>query len=183
MNDHSITLITQSPISKVYAKVFLKTVKLAGPDDILKGSQIYDKIGEEKEVFLQYKSNNDVHKYIVTLTRQLTEKEAEKIVISWDQQFDEQDDFIIETSVPYTGDDQQCKECDDEEPVHIERQDIIEFHTRWAQSLAEHGWSYGIAYSKENKTHPMLLPWEQLPKSYKDKHLDILDNILRKTGA
>ena len=44
-----------------------------------------------------------------------------------------------------------------------------ELHGSWMQVYYVMGWSYGVEYSREDKTHPDLVPYEQLGQLEKDK--------------
>jgi hypothetical protein len=39
-------------------------------------------------------------------------------------------------------------------------------HQYWYQNKVAEGWRYGQEFSVELQTHPMLLPWDSLPKEY-----------------
>ena len=44
-----------------------------------------------------------------------------------------------------------------------------ELHGSWVQSYLDMGWVYGKSYNLEKKTHPDLVPYEQLDWREKDK--------------
>ena len=44
-----------------------------------------------------------------------------------------------------------------------------ELHGSWMQSYFTMGWVYGPVYNREVRTHPDLIPYEQLGKLEKDK--------------
>lgn len=44
-----------------------------------------------------------------------------------------------------------------------------EAHESWVQSYYKMGWKYGNIRNTEKKTHPDLIPFEQLPQAEKDK--------------
>jgi len=44
-----------------------------------------------------------------------------------------------------------------------------ELHGSWMQAYFAMGWVYGESYSRENKTHPDLVPYAQLGQLEKDK--------------
>lgn len=44
-----------------------------------------------------------------------------------------------------------------------------ERHDSWMKMHIESGWVYGTEFNSELKTHPNLLPWEQLPATVKSK--------------
>lgn len=61
----------------------------------------------------------------------------------------------------------------DGEPVPAWLPEVIdwlgqEVHACWAESRLREGWEYGPVFDGENKKHPCLIPYEQLPESEKD---------------
>lgn len=54
------------------------------------------------------------------------------------------------------------------------------YHNSWLNRKIQEGWRYGRVYSELEKTHPMILPWEQLPDRLKhiDNLYDKISNIL-----
>ena len=44
-----------------------------------------------------------------------------------------------------------------------------ELHGSWMQSYLSMGWIYGEKYDAEEKTHPDLVPYDQLPELERDK--------------
>lgn len=44
-----------------------------------------------------------------------------------------------------------------------------ESHANWMQFKTEHGWKYGEVKDPEAKTHPCLVPYEDLPENQKIK--------------
>ena len=178
----NITLSVQEKLDAKWLNALLSIIKNTGPDDILKSVQVYDEIGNEKLVRMRCLQNGDNLSYIVPLMRNLTEQEVEKVVIVWDQIFDTTDKYIIDTSTPYTGLDPNAEGEDDAVEKHpSSNADLQNFHSEWSKALLNNGWRYGTNYDLTNKTHPLLLPWEQLPRSYKAKYDSILQDILQKT--
>lgn len=44
-----------------------------------------------------------------------------------------------------------------------------ELHDDWVQAYLKMGWVYGPEYSRENKTHPDLVPYDRLGQLERDK--------------
>lgn len=42
---------------------------------------------------------------------------------------------------------------------------ILQVHDVWADAYRDNGWTYGEEYDPDNKTHPCLVPFEDLPES------------------
>lgn len=56
-----------------------------------------------------------------------------------------------------------------------------ELHGSWMQAYFAMGWTYGPEYSRENKTHPDLVPFAKLEQRERDKDGVFIDlcNIAR----
>ena len=52
-------------------------------------------------------------------------------------------------------------------------------HEVWAQSRINEGWTYGPERSDEHKTHPCLMPYEDLPELEKDYDRNTSQQTLR----
>ena len=55
----------------------------------------------------------------------------------------------------------------------VELEELVEemsrnVHEVWAETRISQGWSYGEKRDDELKTHPCIVPYEQLPESEKD---------------
>ena len=72
--------------------------------------------------------------------------------------------------------------ADREEPFRVQFLEVIErqcgeyrsrspeeLHGGWMQAYIEMGWVYGPEYSRENKTHPDLVPYADLNQLEQDK--------------
>ena len=57
--------------------------------------------------------------------------------------------------------DRQCGEQRSKSPQ--------ELHGSWMQSYIDMGWVYGLLYNPEKKTHPDLIPYDQLEQREQDK--------------
>ena len=40
-------------------------------------------------------------------------------------------------------------------------------HNQWIQSMTDKGYRYGLNMSLDQKTHPAMRPWDDLPESYR----------------
>jgi hypothetical protein len=45
-------------------------------------------------------------------------------------------------------------------------------HEQWMRDKLEGGWRYGVKFNTNEKTHPLLRPWEQLPDKFRQPDLD-----------
>jgi hypothetical protein len=44
-----------------------------------------------------------------------------------------------------------------------------ELHEDWVRFKREHGWVYGLVKDPEQKTHPCMVPYAELPQEQRDK--------------
>jgi hypothetical protein len=56
------------------------------------------------------------------------------------------------------------EECQDKPHLSPE-----ESHKRWMEDHLKMGWKYGECYDRDAKTHPDLVPYDELPQWEKDK--------------
>jgi len=66
------------------------------------------------------------------------------------------------------------KKCAAESTSDVER------HSAWMKMHEEMGWVYGEEFNPTLKTHPNMLPWDQLPPSTRSKAN--IFNIVAKAG-
>jgi len=51
-------------------------------------------------------------------------------------------------------------------------------HIRWMAERASHNWVYGAVRDEVAKTHPLMVPWDDLPGEEKQKDIDVANNII-----
>jgi ryanodine receptor 2 len=56
-------------------------------------------------------------------------------------------------------------------------------HEVWAKKRVEDGWQYGPSRNDETKTHPCLVPYDQLPESEKDYDRIMVEQVVRAAVA
>lgn len=52
-------------------------------------------------------------------------------------------------------------------------------HEVWAKSRIDQGWKYGEQRDDDKKTHPCLIPYDELPESEKDYDRDTCINTVK----
>ena len=172
-----IRLVTNERLDPKESKLWFQIVKTHGPQSVIGSITQKDPNGEPVEVQMISKefTQGSVY-YDIPLTRNLLEDEVQMIVDVWVNLFE--GDFNIETSddvIAYTFDEPTMDEEEQEQVAH----DIAKaIHTRWYHKQQHQGWKFGVSFNQFDKTHPMLLPWEQLPSQYKDIDPQLADDIL-----
>jgi ryanodine receptor 2 len=56
-------------------------------------------------------------------------------------------------------------------------------HDVWAKKRIEDGWQYGPSRNDNAKTHPCLVPYNQLPESEKDYDRVMVEQVIRAAVA
>ena len=162
-----IHLTTHEEISKRDVKKWYSIVRDIGPDNITTCVEKLNPDGEPENVCLIHQIQGDEHRYIIPLTRHILEREAEPVVDAWDTWYE--GSWEIETSTEEV----QINQIPNYNPMYMEKSDYDdmceqvakEMHQTWYKEMSDSGWRYGIKKSAKEKTHPLMKPWEGLPKS------------------
>jgi hypothetical protein len=112
----------------------------------------------------------DGHGYVIPLTRDLLEREVEPIAAAMAEIFD--NDFDIETS------DTRLL-VQSQPPVSLSTANYLRLctalskqrHEDWVRERTDAGWRYGLTFSPEEKTHPLLRPWDEISEHYRQPDL------------
>lgn len=173
-----IRLVVEKPISKKWEKMFLNIVTKVGPDGIVRPVHIIDEFGGSKQISLRDYKIDDDYIYEIPLIRNLEPNEAEAIVKMWNK-FYEEGDYILETSTPFIEDEMIDDDGGDEVYTTCCEKAKLK-HNKWMKEKVGEGYRYGLKFSKKDKTHPMLRPWEQLPSQYQQMdESSILGGVLQ----
>ena len=154
-----IKLITSEPLDKITAKQWADIVAEYAPHDVEVDRKIIDKkTGNMK---------SPQYHHEVTLSRELKSYEAEFIVAAWEYVYD--GDFEIETSVDYHSIPTQSNDVeysvDEDVMKNITEQINRILHNRWLDEKISSGWRYGLYLNLQEKTHPALQNWDNLPRA------------------
>ena len=125
---------------------------------------------DESNSFLLASQGQD-YLYVIPLVRHLGEDEAERIVEGYMRIAEH--DFEIETSNVYraNADFGNPFEYDIkmDEGAKLTLKDLYarQAHNQWIQSMVDKGYRYGLNMSINEKTHPAMRPWDELPETYR----------------
>lgn len=164
---HHITLLTKEPVDPQVAKCWYRCVLAGAPTGTAATVQVHAEDGSLTPVALVCRKSERGHSAIVPLTRDLGEAEGERIVTEFAAE-NPDFDFDVEASctAAVTGPAADTEVLIDREPyvalcTALAKRD----HERWVKERTDAGWRYGLTMNLTQKTHPMLVPWEQLPDS------------------
>lgn len=63
--------------------------------------------------------------------------------------------------------------------IHLGEQIAKNVHDVWADGRIKDGWTYGPVRNDENKQHPCLVPYEELPEEEKEYDRNTAQETLR----
>ena len=115
--------------------------------------------------------DNDRHSYFILL-RDLSHEEIEKIV----KEFAEDQpklDFDVETNeTQLVAKDNTGITLDAAKHVALCTALAKQKHIDWMRERTDAGWRYGSTFNADEKTHPLLRPWDQLPDRYREPDMN-----------
>lgn len=172
--DFDITLVVDDELSNEEIKGFLTLVRDNGPEGIINPYTKMKSDGTKANIFIVHSVADNGYKYQVPLKRNLTGNELEVIVNEWADIFE--GDFDIEASSPVLRMQdlsmfQEVEIDEDYEKIALNVENNIK-HQRWMDKQVNEGWRYGMKHNVEEKTSPLMRPWEQLSEKHKQYCID-----------
>lgn len=180
--DFYVRLQTVNELQKKTVRKFYKTVNEKSPSGVTTIFEVTDPTGNPSQAFLVHRIDEEGnHIYEIPLTRNLTADEIYEIVEPLNYALTE-GDFIFETS---TMDNDCCPHEDDlmetfERDIYEEMAERLTMlsHNRWVEERVSQGWVLGEARNDQNKTHPLIKPWDLLSEEQKAIDYDLPKNML-----
>lgn len=180
-----VTLVVASPLDEDMAKEWYHCVCDHAPYGLVTTYQTTTAKGGLQSAGMIHRETDKKHYYIVPMSRDLMEREAEGIVDAFAELAPELD-FDIEVSIMPTkiGDKRNEPKIDvaDEQYVTLCQEFAKTQHEEWVRNHARDGWRYGAEINPREKTHPLMRSWDQLPDRHKridtsvpQKLLDLLN--------
>lgn len=170
-----IKIVTENEWRKPTVKTFYNTVKEHAPENTLSHYDVQNPTGGPEQVFLLHRLNEDgKHEYEIPLVRNLTPDEIYEVMLNLNTKLTE-GDFLLESS---TYDENCCPEEVEDLEEYMDA-DVFErfaeklaeqLHNKWYKEREAAGWRYGLQRLEEDKTHPLMKPWNQL--SEEEKQID-----------
>lgn len=174
--DRYILLRSKKELLKNIVKEWVDTVKNYCPSGVCTTYQIKDNDGLLNDVRLIIRKKTNSFEYLIPLSRDLTTKEIAKIVSIFSQK-QPNIDFDIETNESEITTSKVAK-VDSKSFEELGYELAKQKHNDWLKDRIDSGWTYGIKNDKKNKTHPLLLPWEQLPDKFKKPDMETPQKIV-----
>jgi hypothetical protein len=166
--DRYIKLITEDELDIDAIKKWFQCIVKYAPSGTLKTISIDDK---PKGVSLIHQSDGR-HSYLVPLTRDLSDSEVGKIVKKF-AKLNLVDSFDVETNETRlsAGDDAGIS-IDASKHLALCTTLAKQKHEDWVRERTGAGWRYGTTFDADEKTHPLLRPWDQIPDRYKQPDME-----------
>lgn len=167
---HDITLIVKNQIPASEIEAWLDCVEEIGPEGVIAGTSDFkdDELVQE-EVVEHYNYNDDEWRYIIPLTRNVTQKEGKKIVDEWAKYFTNDFEITSSSNAVSPIDFDQFDVVDVDEYYEREYQKTTEeaVHNKWVLEQIENGWRFGVSYNKDSKMSPFIKAWHELTNNQK----------------
>lgn len=163
-----IALSTKTKLKTDQVKAWFQTVIGNAPVGTPVAVMVMGPSGIHEPVILLHREAEKEHFYIVPLTRDLMDDEIEKIVIAFVERVPDIDfDICSPTSIGVVDPASAPLSVDQERYLMLCAAFAKRQHEQWLKDRTDNGWRYGTSVSLENKTHPLLRPWDELPSQFR----------------
>lgn len=179
MIEHNIALIVSDELDKNMLRAWFHAVR----DNAPKGVVISVSVDGKPVQVMKSKDADDI-RYLVPLSRDLTDVEVKTIIDAFSHNTDI--DFKINaTTSPLSIDINPDIEMDHDPMVELCTGWAKKKHEDWMNAKTDAGWRYGPTVSQTNKTHPLLRQWNEVPAEYRKvdtSQAQALLDLLRQSG-
>lgn len=167
-----LKLITAKPLDKSTIKAWYQCVKDHAPSGIIRTITTKDDEGSSKTVSLVHQEGKR-HCYVIPLTRDLSNNEIDEIIQGFSGLETDLSDFDVETN-------ETRLMADDKPPISMDAAKHLQLctalakhkHEEWVRERTDAGWRYGTKFDPDEKTHPLLRPWDQIPDRFRQPDMD-----------
>ena len=163
MQDFYIQQRTQKTLNAEEIQRWFFTVVMLAPEGVVAGDD------ETAEFMLAAQAEDYI--YRIPLARHLAADEAERIVVGYMRVTEH--DFEIETSNVYRADADFGHPFEADITMDEGARDVLQqsyarqAHNEWIQEMMGQGYRYGLNMSVNEKTHPAMRPYDDLPENYR----------------
>lgn len=173
-----IQLLVKEPLDKKQASAWMASAKAMAPSGVLATVQTTDEQGGLKGVSMVHKEGKKKHAYLIPLTRDLAPDEIQKIVDDFAAREPEMDFDIESNETRIEATERDSISVSDARHLAICTAMAKARHDKWMKERLNGGWRYGIGFDTEEKTHPLLRNWDQLPDQFRQPDLESPQSIL-----
>lgn len=175
-----VKLVSSDHLSVGDARVWFQVVNRVAPQGTVAAIDWIDANGQPAKTRVVRRSIGQKTELIIPLTRDLVPSELEKISDEWSK---------VSPPMSYTittNPTQSQKMVQDMDGLSLSSDEYQRLcmqlakvrHDGWVREKTDSGWRYGQVLNLTNKTHPMLRPWDELPKQYRDVDTKNPENFL-----
>lgn len=165
--DRFIKLKVEKPLSKADIRAWFNCVVEHGPSGIVNSVTVADDDDNRHVVRLIHQVTDHRHNYVIPTVRDLGDEEVDQIV----EQFGETHpdlDFDVELhTTRLRARDQDVIPLDAARHLALCNAMAKRKHEDWVRERTDAGWRYGVVFDAEEKVHPLVRPWDQLPERYR----------------
>lgn len=175
-----VKLVSTDHLGLKDARLWYKIVLASAPTGIVTHIDSMDVHGRTYRTRVVRRSKRDSTELIIPLMRDLLPTELEKIANAW-RRVSPPGSYSITTNPTQSQKLNQAVnglQLDNDEYQSLCLQLAKVRHEGWMREKVDAGWRYGPVLSLKDKTHPLILPWEQLPEQYKDVDTRNPENFL-----
>jgi len=173
-----ITLVVDTPLDKSLVKAFYHCVNDVCPAGVLSIAHSTDDNGEFKGVSLVHRIINGKNYYMIPISRPLGAKESTKVADTLSQEFIDLDFDLEVSELPVSVMNNNTIDIENDSYMELCASWAKKQHDTWMKERQDDGWTYGTTINFENKTHPLLRTWDQLPEKFKKIDTDQPQMIL-----
>lgn len=173
-----IKLVTKKDLSHARVVAWYRCVEQNAPSGTVTMVHTSDNDGNPATVRLIHRTTDEGHGYLVPLTRDLRASEIDKIVHAF-AEVEPKLDWDIETNET-----RLVAQESGEIPLDAARHAAVctaiakQRHEDWVRERSDAGWRYGTKFDPDNKTDPLIRPWDQLPDRFRQPDMRAAQPIL-----
>ena len=175
-SQHNIEVKTAKPLPKGIPAQWFNTVRDHGPNGIIAETGLLQ--GRELVNTKLYciKGENGYH-YVVPISRDLEEAEADAIAEAWNAAYPD-GDFVINWS-QRDGRETKLQQVQQDMLAGIAESAAKTYHNQWHQRKMDEGWSFGHKMDPKARKHPMLQPWDNLSEEFRVQDRERFATLLK----
>ena len=162
-----IKLITKEALDEEVMKKWYRCVAKYTPTGVVLAAQATTAKGMLKNCSLIHREFDNKNEYVVPLSRDLGDSEAEPVVEAFVDLYPDLDFNVEVSSAQVDVYKPKTAEIMDDKFTQLCSSWAKRQHDTWMKERLESGWRFGATINLRDKTHPLLKPWHELPDKFK----------------